>query len=299
MTIKECLPYLCTCRGRVEVPQRSKQANLYLYLLYPYYDTSRGIPLPLVNLKVVHTIYVPYDSDTYPFALVIYNGEHVHNHLIPFNCIASAGIKGTTVQKVDQAMSTKLLLDGKTPAEFDIALMNSQAKWDILASEKAKKFPAGTGIEDTSGLTCFRCLWIVSCGPSEDPRGALCARCDLSKSDDGKADAIIIVTFKPSLFGQFHHIRSFEADFTFKRVLGLHELEVVAYSNELQHVDSAGIFPAMTIARFYTNSSTTETYECIYDNLQKQVEEVTGEWLLFQRLTPGGKLIGIGADILG
>lgn len=45
---------------------------------------------------------------------------------------------------------TKQILGGKTPVQFDESLLNSRAKRDLVASEKAKKFPAGTGVNGQS-----------------------------------------------------------------------------------------------------------------------------------------------------
>jgi hypothetical protein len=90
-------------------------------------------------------------------------------------CIEAVGSAGVTVQKVDHGMfliitqqlnllmlftlapSTKLLLGGKEPGQFNSALNDKRIKQDILHANQMKKNPAGMGIPGTSHLMVVFC----------------------------------------------------------------------------------------------------------------------------------------------
>lgn len=77
-------------------------------------------------------------------------------------CVEDSGVVGATVAKVDHgkirdvvlntclisllAPSTKLILNGKTPAAFSPALSSRRVKGDIVRQAKAKRYPYGMGI---------------------------------------------------------------------------------------------------------------------------------------------------------
>ncbi|KAJ6620475.1 hypothetical protein B0H10DRAFT_2215989 [Mycena sp. CBHHK59/15] len=52
----------------------------------------------------------------------------------------------TQFAKVDNAPSTRLILDGQKPAQFAPALQGKHIKRDIIREEKKKAYPAGLGV---------------------------------------------------------------------------------------------------------------------------------------------------------
>ncbi|KAJ6527273.1 hypothetical protein DFH09DRAFT_1094940 [Mycena vulgaris] len=106
--------------------------------------------------------YVPKDSSIRK-VLIIHN-ESGHNHPMPAltklslahkvtyrQCIEANGVLGATVSKIDNAQSTKMLLNGKTPAAHAPPLYNKRAKRDLLRAAKIEKYPDGLDVEGVEG----------------------------------------------------------------------------------------------------------------------------------------------------
>ncbi|KAJ6616901.1 hypothetical protein B0H10DRAFT_1948765 [Mycena sp. CBHHK59/15] len=101
------------------------------------------------------TIYIP-DDTSIRKALIIHKDHTPHNHPMPALTKVSLQVKetyrdcvkaiGATVSKVDNANSTKFLLNDKTPATFDSALQSKRAKRDLVREVKTKAYPAGLGV---------------------------------------------------------------------------------------------------------------------------------------------------------
>ncbi|KAJ6605718.1 hypothetical protein B0H10DRAFT_2440161 [Mycena sp. CBHHK59/15] len=101
------------------------------------------------------TIYIP-DDTSIRKALIIDKDHTPHNHPMPALTKVSLQVKetyrdcvkaiGATVSKVDNANSTKFLLNDKTPATFDSALQSKRAKRDLVREVKTKAYPAGLGV---------------------------------------------------------------------------------------------------------------------------------------------------------
>ncbi|KAJ7776538.1 hypothetical protein DFH07DRAFT_766737 [Mycena maculata] len=84
--------------------------------------------------------------------LIIHN-KTSHNHLMPTltkvsfgikdtyqQCVEGHGILGTTVSKIDNAQSTKMQLNGKTPSVHIDPLHNRQVKQDVFHAIKLEKY---------------------------------------------------------------------------------------------------------------------------------------------------------------
>ena len=54
---------------------------------------------------------------------------------------------------------------------------------------------------------------------------------------------------------------------------------------------------AITIARVYIDTADTDHYERLFDELQVLVKSLTGTPLRFKRLSPGGNLLCMNADM--
>ncbi|KAF8812196.1 hypothetical protein BYT27DRAFT_7221222 [Phlegmacium glaucopus] len=232
----------------------------------PHPHIENGVSLSHTEIKNYPcparcTLYIPVD-ETLRFALRVYPGNIPHNHPMPRiskasfetkaayrDCVHAAGTVGTTVQKVDQAASTNLLLGGQRPSQYNSSLYDARIKQEIIQDVKSKAHPAGLGLP--GGTIIFTCI--------------------------------------PFLLGLVHEVTSFECDVTFKCVLLLNEWEMVIYYLPVQR--------AITIARVYIDSANTAHYECLFDELHTLTESLTGSPLHFKRLSPGGNLLCMNADM--
>ncbi|KAJ7748883.1 hypothetical protein B0H16DRAFT_1847836 [Mycena metata] len=92
--------------------------------------------------------------------VLIIHGPTPHNHPMPMltkatfeikdtyrSIIAASGVLGATVSKIDNAQSTKLLLNGKTPAAFAPALYDNRLKQDMVRAAKLEKYRNGLGVD--------------------------------------------------------------------------------------------------------------------------------------------------------
>ncbi|KAG6884190.1 hypothetical protein C0992_006788, partial [Termitomyces sp. T32_za158] len=117
--------------------------------------------------------------------------------------------------KVDNASSTRLLLKGKSPGEYNPALQDKQIKRSIFREVKHEKHPAGLGIPGVIHLHM------------EDLKKPIDRRYihKVVMSDDG---GILVFTFVPFLLGLIHQeeVTAFECDVTFKHVQQLNEWEM-------------------------------------------------------------------------
>ncbi|KAJ6597853.1 hypothetical protein B0H10DRAFT_1959718 [Mycena sp. CBHHK59/15] len=145
-------------------------------------------------------------------ALIVHNSNTAHNHPMPAltkasfelkaayrKCIEAVDCVRATVSKVDNALSTMILLNGKKLSEFAAALQLNQTKRKMVHKAKLAAYPAGL---DVGGV--FQLFWDEMKKPIDellDDKGVL----------------------------------SFENDTTFKRVAGdINEWEVVIFFKALQ-----------------------------------------------------------------
>ncbi|KAJ7816649.1 hypothetical protein B0H13DRAFT_1923462 [Mycena leptocephala] len=128
-------------------------------------------------------------------------------------CVTTAGCVGATVSKVDHSNSTRLLLDGKTPAMFSPALQNQRVKRNL----------------DSGSL-----LYLDGQKKPLDERYIHCCR----TTDDG---GLLVLTGVPFLIKLLDDpgVRAFDDDTTFKRVKGeMNEWELALYLKEPTHTSS-------------------------------------------------------------
>ncbi|KAJ6472079.1 hypothetical protein C8R45DRAFT_1164911 [Mycena sanguinolenta] len=275
--------------------------------------------------KVKRTIYVPED-ETIRKAVIYHKAGIPHRHPIPpLNKLSldvkqkyeafveTTGCVGATVNKVDNgasnyfcfssvahilsAKSTQLLLGNQTPAMFSPALLNQRAKSNIVTAVKAKKYPLDS---------VFR-VWLVFCLASMTDQlhilsGALqLYREDLEKlpekryihcfrvTDDG---GVLIITGVPFLIKLLDDpgVRAFDDDTSFKRVAGeMNEWELALFFKAVER--------AVTSVRAYTNRSSADAFEMLFDELQKIKKLITGKVLGMKRFVPGGHLLVMNADM--
>ncbi|KAJ6551069.1 hypothetical protein B0H10DRAFT_2242415 [Mycena sp. CBHHK59/15] len=239
----------------------------------------------------VHSIYVPLDPSIRK-ALVVHKNDTPHSLPMPAltkvsldiakvytTCIESGGIVGATVNKIEHAASTTLLLNGQTPALFAPSLQNKRVKRELIHKTKVKKYPAGLGI---AGV--FQ-LYMDDCKKPLADRYIHCCK----TTPDGD---LLIVTGVPFLIGLLDDpgVNSFEDDTTFKPVEGnLNEWEVAIYLKAVQR--------AATVVRAYITRSTTNYFEILFDEVQCIKFDITGSFLHLKVFVRDDNLLAMIADM--
>ncbi|KAJ6518252.1 hypothetical protein C8R47DRAFT_1031643 [Mycena vitilis] len=235
------------------------------------------------------TIYVPVDTSL-RMACVVFDPAKPHSHPMPpmtkvsldakesyRRCVRAAGILGTTVQKVDDAPTTLLLLKGQSPAMFHPSLHTKRLKQGIIRDEKLKASPEGLGV---AGIYA-RHLKDLDLPPEQRYIQSV------TTTPQGR---ILIITMVPYLAHLVHLARTIQVDTTFGRTLGdLNEWEFVIWYGSVERVVTAG--------RVYTNGADRDFYKCLFDELQVIIFRLTGKQLRFKRFTPGGNLLTMGVDM--
>ncbi|KAJ7130976.1 hypothetical protein C8R46DRAFT_1235973 [Mycena filopes] len=237
------------------------------------------------------TYYIPVDT-TIRKVLIFHPNKIPHNHPIApprklshgsksayRHAVQAVGLLGTTVAKVDNAPSTRLLLGGQRPAQYAPALHDSRVKQDIIAREKKRKYPAGLGVNGAYDL--YR----------KDLEKPLEERYihRFQHTPDG---GLIIFTCFTRLLALLDDpgVTAFEDDTTFKRVEGdMNEWEVVIFLNALER--------AITLARAYINRANTSFFETLFDIFREIKREATGRDIGFARFMPNGNLLVMNADM--
>ncbi|KAF8997219.1 hypothetical protein BDQ17DRAFT_1429244 [Cyathus striatus] len=194
-------------------------------------------------------------------------------------CILAAGIWGASVQSVENASSTKVILDGKTPALFDDSLMDQHRKKDLITKMKVEHSPGGLGINGV-----FQLL------RKENEALPITERYIHGMWSDGPL--AIVLMFDTFLLSLIHEATSFEVDHTFKRVQEFNKWEIVIYSAANQH--------ALTIGRVYTNGHNRGYYKRLFDEFQDVVLHTTSKPLGFKRLInlEMAQILGFGDSII-
>ncbi|KAJ7830499.1 hypothetical protein B0H14DRAFT_3143490 [Mycena olivaceomarginata] len=232
-----------------------------------------------------HTIWVPLDPSIRK-ALVFHKPDKPHTHPMPpltkmsvdlkhtyTGCIEDAGTLGATVNKADNARTTKLRL-GKPPSLFSPAYGNRRHKKDIIFKVKAKKYPAGFGVAAPTR----------SARPPEDRYIHCCCT-----TPDGGIIIITGVLFLIKLLDD-PGVTSFDDDTMFKRIAGeMNEWELSLFFK--------AVLSAATVIRAYVNWATTDYYEILFDELQRIKLQITKKVLRFKRFVPGGNLLAMNVDM--
>ncbi|KAK7020620.1 hypothetical protein VNI00_017704 [Paramarasmius palmivorus] len=205
---------------------------------------------------------------------IIIHGKHntAHSHPIPVvekttyavqaayaNVVRAHGVLGATVQKVDNAPSTSILLDGKMPAEFSPALQNKRAKRQIIRKEKLNVHSQGLGIPGVVELQIRD-----QSKPAEE-------RYVHQVTLDGTG-GVLIFTCYTRLLKLIHEVTSFEV-----------------YYKKLTR--------AVTIMRVYLNRASTEYFTLMFDGVCDLVLNLTGRPMAFKRFQKDGNLLCMNTDM--
>ncbi|KAK7026129.1 hypothetical protein VNI00_015704 [Paramarasmius palmivorus] len=238
--------------------------------------------------NVERTMLIPTD-ETKRMA-ILYHHKHVpHSHpMVPKDkltktakatykeCIRATGSIGATRQEVDFAPTTSKIMEGQLPSEFDSGLHDHRKKRDLIHAEKLASYPHGFHI---TGL--FNLFSIERLKSKEEQY--------IHRFISTPGGGTIIVTTVPYLLNFLHDVKCFEGDGAFKRLHEMTEWEMSLFHRGLQQ--------AVTVLRIYLDRADTGHYKIMYDVLQELVFSLTGKPLRFKRLTPGGTLSGVNADM--
>ncbi|KAJ3716985.1 hypothetical protein C8R42DRAFT_724623 [Lentinula raphanica] len=256
---------------------------------YPHNADGQQSKMVKIECKAYRTIFYPANTSIRQ-ACIIYQLEKPHTHpILPASkaslevremyrrCVLSSGLVGKTVRSVDSAPSTNLLLQGQPSALIHPSMINRRQKEKIVREEKQKRFPQGLG---TAGV------WTLYEEDIRKPDHARYVHRITSSLTGGK----LIFTFKTRLLDLIHTTLAFEVDGTFKRVVGeFDEVEITIWH--------AGVSRAVTIGRVYITRKDTETYKCLFDNLQELVQHLTQKPMRFKALSHEGNLLALGTDM--
>ncbi|KAF8994005.1 hypothetical protein BDQ17DRAFT_1431274 [Cyathus striatus] len=119
--------------------------------------------------------------------------------------VKAAGIWGTSVQQVENASSTKVILEGKTPSTYDKALKDHRRKKDLVREVKVQQSPGGLGIIGA----CQQLL-------KESLNKPITKRYIQGIYFVGPH--MLVLTFDAFLLSLIHDAMSFEVDHTFKAI---------------------------------------------------------------------------------
>ncbi|KAJ6543188.1 hypothetical protein B0H10DRAFT_1854484 [Mycena sp. CBHHK59/15] len=224
------------------------------------------------------SIYVPKDLSIRK-VLIVHN-DTGHNHPMPAltklsfglkdtyrGCIKSYGVLGATVAKIDNAQSTKMLLDGKTPSAFAPPLHNKRVKRDMLHAEKTRGVPKWP--------QTIYLMYKAEILTKPLPERYIHSYIETKKGE------IIILTFVPYLLKLLDDpgVTSFDGDTTYKGIEGkLNEWELTIFAKVVQR-------------------GFADFFEILFDELQRIKREVTGKPLPFKRFVPGGNLLVTNVDM--
>ncbi|KAJ7717658.1 hypothetical protein B0H16DRAFT_1897881 [Mycena metata] len=239
--------------------------------------------------KTYMTIYVPLDSSL-RMACVTFNPAKPHTHPMgPMTkitldvkeayrkCVRAAGVLGTTVQRVDDAPTTLLLLNGQSPAIYHPSLHRKRLKQGLIRDEKLKISPEGLGV----AAIYARHVRDLKLPPEE------CYIQSVITTPDGR---VLIITMVPYLANLVHVARTVQVDTTFGRTVGdLNEWEFVIWYGSVERV--------LTLGRIYTDGADRPHYKCLFDELQKVILRLTGKNFRFKRFSRGGNLVTMGVDM--
>ncbi|KAJ7845548.1 hypothetical protein B0H14DRAFT_3139049 [Mycena olivaceomarginata] len=238
------------------------------------------------------SIYVPTDT-TIRKVLIVTNGIP-HNHPMPTlnrmsvglkkvyeRCVRRHGVLGATVAKVDNAASTREILDGKPPSAFAPPFYSQRGKANVILGVKREQFPHGM---DETGLFHMFLNGVTKPLPEKYIYGYVV----------GNAGEICVVTCVPYLLKLLDDpgVNAFDNDTTYRRIKSkVNEWELSIYVKT--------VLRAASVVRAYINRASAQFFETLFDEVQRIKLEVTGRPMPLKRFVRGGNLQVMNADMDG
>ncbi|KAJ3567448.1 hypothetical protein NP233_g6361 [Leucocoprinus birnbaumii] len=237
------------------------------------------------------TILTPLNTDDYR-AVVIPEDSIAHTHptfparKVPHSvkehyrdCIkAFGGPLGATTSKIDNAPSTRVALEGKTPQELHPSLNDNRKRRKILLEERVVQFPKGTDIEGV--------LHEFNKSKSLEINERYIHGLYI---DDGSH---VIITLHPPLISYIWSARWLMVDTTFKVVHGAtNEFKVVIWNEALNR--------RLVVGRVWTSTATRSGFFLVWNGLWEAIKKIGGKELNFKIFSGSSSLLGVIGDAEG
>ncbi|KAJ7658241.1 hypothetical protein DFH06DRAFT_1196427 [Mycena polygramma] len=196
-------------------------------------------------------------------------------------CVRKIGF-GATVKNVENAQSTKDLLDGKTPSLFHPGLMSRDTKTRLIREVKKElnNLPSTSDAKNTRQQVA---TYLADQENMSDDKRFL----QSSLSRDGKR---IIFGAHGKLLRFIHELRTLDCDTTFKPVAG--KMQIFEINGWLVAINES-----VTVMRVWMEVHDRQAYKTTWEEIQRLVLKLTGKPLKFKGLHKAGKILGVNADL--
>ncbi|KAJ6545927.1 hypothetical protein B0H10DRAFT_2385754 [Mycena sp. CBHHK59/15] len=249
-------PLTCTAKMHIYCPWETLHPELArMAIVVPFPESGHSHPPPPKN-KCTHAI-----ADRYR------------------ECVRKFG-PGATVNKVENAQSTKDLLGGKTPSLFHPGLISRDTKTRFIQELKAEWNDLSSTAANTRQQVA---TYIADQEALSDEKRYL----QSSLSREGKR---IIFGAHPKLLCSIHDLRTLDCDTTFKPVAG--EMQIFEVNGWL-----AAINEAVTVMRVWMEVHDRAAYKTVWEEMQRLVLKLTKKQLKFKGLHKSGKTLGLNSDM--
>ncbi|KAJ7610186.1 hypothetical protein FB45DRAFT_1122145 [Roridomyces roridus] len=250
-------------------------------------------PLVRVQCNARMTFFIP-NGDVYDdlrFTMIAFPSEY-HCHPTSLGTRCPRGVRDkykecvrkygpeATVVKVEIAQSTRDILGGKTPSQYDPSLINARLKYRLLREVRLESATAADGENVAEAVAAY--IARQQAIPDAQQRYIHTFR-----SSEGKR---IFIGAHAPLLSRIHHLRTLDFDTSFKPVEG--KLQIFEINGLL---DSHGC--VITVLRVWMDAHDRATFEIVWSDVFGIVLSLTGNPLRFKRLHAGGKLLGINSDM--
>ncbi|KAL0066396.1 hypothetical protein AAF712_006655 [Marasmius tenuissimus] len=219
------------------------------------------------------------------------NSDPHHTHPVPvldkvssylkddYKACVKANGPGKSQRQIEKSPVTTMMLGGKTPSEHNPALLNSRTKRQIIQTVKKERHPDGLGITGVVAML------------EKDKKKLVEERYVQRVVLDNSQAGTMVVTGYKRLIELLHEVPAFEGDATYKRVNedNFKEWEMVIFHKALSR--------SVTIMRVYIERETTDTFELMFDEIQRLVLQLTNRTLAFKKLQKDGNILCILSDM--
>ncbi|KAJ7465620.1 hypothetical protein FB451DRAFT_1487168 [Mycena latifolia] len=248
---------------------------------------------PVTCIAKMH-IYCPWETlhPELAWMAVVVPSESGHTHPPPPNnkcthaiaeryreCVRKIGL-GATVAKIENAQSTKDLLDGKTPSIFHPGLISRDTKTRLIQQVKAE-------LNEVSAATTTTRQQVAAYLADQEALSDEKRFLHSSLSRDGKR---IIFGAHHKLLCSIHDLRTLDCDTTFKPIMG--EMQIFEINGWL-----VGINKSVTVMRVWMELHDRKAYKTVWEEIQRLVLKLTRKQLKFKGLHKGGKILGLNSDM--
>ncbi|KAJ7732028.1 hypothetical protein B0H16DRAFT_1770721 [Mycena metata] len=265
----------------------------------PFNHHRNGLPYvanigPLTCTAKMH-IYCPWEAvhpELARMAIVVPVPDSGHCHPPPPNdkcthavaakyrdCVRKYGT-GATVNKVENAQSTKDLLNGKTPSLFHPGLIRRDTKTRLIQEVKAEWNELSSIAANTRQQVA---AYLAAQEAFSDEKRFL----QSSLSREGKR---VIFGAHPKLLNFIHDLRTLDCDTTFKPVAG--QMQIFEINGWMMSVQEA-----VTVMRVWMEVHDRAAYKAVWEEVQRLVLKFTKKPLKFKGLHKGGKILGVNSDM--